>query len=93
LIGTYDPIGLHFYLSDWQGSRRVQTNYLGEVEQTCTNLPYGEAESCTPQPTEDLYAGLEYDQESGIFHADNRQYSENFGAWTTPDRKRVVFPC
>jgi hypothetical protein len=41
LVATYDPNGLHFYLADWTGSRRVQTDYEGVVEQTCTNLPYG----------------------------------------------------
>jgi hypothetical protein len=27
LIGTYDNNGLHFYLNDWLGTRRVQTDY------------------------------------------------------------------
>jgi RHS repeat-associated protein len=85
LIATYDPNGLHFYLNDWNGSRRVQTDYEGVVEQTCTNLPYGDGESCSAAPTEDLYAGLERDSESGLDHAMFRQYSSTFGRWTTPD--------
>ena len=45
LLGTYDTNngkgGLHFYLDDWLGTRRVQTNALGQLELTCQNLPYG----------------------------------------------------
>jgi len=85
LIATYDPNGLHFYLNDWTGSRRVQTDYQGVVEKTCTNLPYGDGPSCDPSPAEDLYAGLERDSESGLDHAMFRQYSSTFGRWTTPD--------
>jgi RHS repeat-associated protein len=85
LIATYDPNGLHFYLNDWNGSRRVQTDYEGVVEQTCTNLPYGDGESCSAVPTEELYAGLEQDSESGLDHAMHRQYASAFGRWTTPD--------
>jgi RHS repeat-associated protein len=85
LLATYDPNGLHFYLNDWTGSRRVQTDYEGVVEQTCTNLPYGDGVSCGPTPSENLYAGLERDSESGLDHAMFRQYSSTFGRWTTPD--------
>ncbi len=77
--------GLHFYLNDWTGSRRVQTDYEGVVEKTCTNLPYGDGLSCNPSSAEDLYAGLERDSESGLDHAMFRQYSSTFGRWTTPD--------
>ena len=85
LIGTYDSNGLHFYLNDWTGSRRVQTDYEGVVEQTCTNLPYGDGESCSATPTEELYAGLESDSESGLDNAMYRSYAPAFGRWTTPD--------
>jgi RHS repeat-associated protein len=85
LLATYDPNGLHFYLTDWTGSRRVQTDYEGVVEQTCTNLPYGDGVSCGPTPGEELYAGLDRDSESGLDHAMFRQYSSTFGRWTSPD--------
>ncbi len=48
LIGLVSMNGLHFYLNDWNGSRRVQTDYEGVVEQTCMNLPYGNGETCSP---------------------------------------------
>ena len=41
LIATYDPAGLHFQLGDWLGTRRVQTNYAGNIEETCASLPFG----------------------------------------------------
>ncbi len=63
----------------------MQTDYQGVVEQTCTNLPYGDGVSCGPTPSEELYAGLDRDSESGLYHAMYRQYSSTFGRWTTPD--------
>jgi hypothetical protein len=35
LMATYDNDGLHFYLNDWLGTRRAQTDYEGVLEQTC----------------------------------------------------------
>jgi RHS repeat-associated protein len=85
LLATYDTNGIHFDLNDWNGSRRVQTDYEANVEQTCANLPYGNGEICTPTPSEFLYAGLQRDAESGLDHAMYRQYSSVFGQWTVPD--------
>jgi RHS repeat-associated protein len=85
LIATYDANGLHYYLNDWNGSRRVQTDYEGVVEQTCTNLPYGNGETCSATPTEELYAGLERDSAAGLDNAMYRSYASAFGRWTTPD--------
>jgi len=64
LLGTYDTKGLHFYFNDWLGSRRVQTNALGQLEQSCRSLPYGNGETCTltalataDDPTEQHFTG------------------------------------
>lgn len=85
LIATYDPNGLHFYLNDWTGSRRVQTDYEGVVEQTCTNLPYGDGQTCSATPSEELYAGLERDSAAGLDNAVYRSYVSAYGRWLTPD--------
>jgi len=85
LIATYDPNGLHFYLNDWLGSRRVQTDYQGVVEQTCANLPYGNGVTCGSDPSEYLFAGMEQDDAPGLANAMYRQYASAFGRWTTPD--------
>jgi hypothetical protein len=73
LIATYDggvtasgvvTSGLHFYLDDPLGTRRVQTDFTGVVEKSCSSLPFGDGETCAPTPTEHLFAGKERDTES-----------------------------
>jgi RHS repeat-associated protein len=86
LIGTYDSNGLHFYLNDWLGTRRVQTDYEGVTEQTCSSLPYGNGETCTtPFPTENLFTGKERDSESGNDYFGARYYASSMGRWLSPD--------
>ncbi|HEX4019860.1 MAG TPA: RHS repeat-associated core domain-containing protein [Acidobacteriaceae bacterium] len=86
LIGTYDSNGLHFYLNDWLGTRRVQTDYEGVTEQTCSSLPYGNGETCTtPFPTENLFTGKERDAESGNDYFGARYYESAMGRWLSPD--------
>ena len=88
LFATYDSVGLHFQLTDWLGNKRVQTNYAGAVEQTCQNLPFGNQLNCTASSTAPNnldYAGLQYDAESGLYHATARQYGPVTGRWTAPD--------
>ena len=54
LIATYsadpDPSQgvaalLDFQFGDWLGTRRVLTDYTGNIEETCDSLPYGNGES------------------------------------------------
>ncbi len=46
LIATYNATGLHFFFNDWLGTRRVQTDYAGNVQLTCASLPYGNGLNC-----------------------------------------------
>jgi RHS repeat-associated protein len=85
LFATYDTQEVHFYLNDWLGTRRVQTDSAGMVEQDCASLPYGDSETCTPLPTENLYTGKERDQESGNDYFGARYYSSMYGRWLSPD--------
>jgi RHS repeat-associated protein len=85
LLATYDVNGLHFYLTDPLGSRRVQTNYAGVLEQTCQSLPFGDWETCTPSPTEHLFTGKERDQESGNDYFGARYYASTMGRFLSPD--------
>lgn len=57
LIATYsadpDPSQgvaalLDFQFGDWLGTRRVLTDYTGNIEETCDSLPYGNGETCAP---------------------------------------------
>jgi hypothetical protein len=56
--------GLHFYFDDPLGTRRVQTDFAGNVEQTCSSLPFGDGQTCGTTPTEHLFTGKERDTES-----------------------------
>jgi RHS repeat-associated protein len=85
LIATYDLDGLHFYVSDPLGTRRAQTNYAGVVEQTCSSLPFGDAESCGSTPTEHLFTGKERDSESGNDYFGARYYASTMGRFLSPD--------
>jgi RHS repeat-associated protein len=86
LIATLDVDGLlHFYLNDPLGSRRVQTDYAGVLEQSCSSLPYGDQESCAPTPTEHLFTGKERDTESGNDYFGARYYSSTMGRFMSPD--------
>ncbi|HTW46262.1 MAG TPA: hypothetical protein VMD58_12000 [Acidobacteriaceae bacterium] len=82
LMATYDAVNLHFYLNDWLGTRRVQTDYSGVVEQDCMSLPYGDSETCIPLPTENLYTGKEKDAETmgGVSPFGVNQGNDYFGA-------------
>jgi RHS repeat-associated protein len=100
LIATYSAItdsngqadgALHFYLDDWLGTRRVQTDYAGVVEQGCWSLPFGDAESCQPTPTEHIFTGKERDQESGNDYFKYRYYASSMGRWLSPDPSGLMY--
>jgi len=94
LIATYsadpDPSQgvvalLDFQFGDWLGTRRVLTDYTGNIEETCDSLPYGNGETCAPTPTEHLFTGKERDAESGNDYFGARYYSSDAGRFLTPD--------
>jgi len=88
LIATYDPLGLHFHLSDWLGTQRVQTDYAGNIEQTWQSLPFGEF-APMPNPslgsTEQHFTGKERDTETGNDYFMARYYSSSMGRFMSPD--------
>lgn len=89
LIATYSTQNrqgiLNFYFDDWLGSRRVMTDYTGNVQETCHSLPYGNGEDCGPAPTEHLFTGKERDQESGNDYFLARYYGSSMGRFLSPD--------
>ena len=94
LLATYETAAagppangatLHFYLDDPLGTRRVQTDYAGVIEQTCSSLPFGDGETCTPTPTEHLFTGKERDAESGNDYFGARYYASSIGRFLSPD--------
>jgi RHS repeat-associated protein len=88
LIATYDSSGLHFHLTDWLGTRRVQTNYVGALEMSCTSLPFGDSLSCSGSAhdaTEHHFTGKERDAESGLDNFGARYNASSMGRFMTPD--------
>src|SRR5579875_296724 len=95
-LATYDGDDLHFYLNDWLGTRRVQTDYSGVVEQDCMSLPYGDSETCGPTPAENLFTGKARDAETaggvspfGVNQGNDyfgaRYYGSSMGRFLSPD--------
>jgi RHS repeat-associated protein len=85
-------VGLHFQLADWLGSRRVQTDYAGNTEETCTNMPFGDNLSCPPtslptaeDATDHHFTDKERDAESGNDYFGARYYGSTSGRFLSPD--------
>jgi len=85
LIATYDQGGVHFQFSDWLGTRRVETDYAGNPEETCTNQPFGDNAPPCSSPTEHFFTAKERDTESGLDYFGARYYSSATGRFLTPD--------
>jgi RHS repeat-associated protein len=94
LDATYDTKGLHFQLADPLGTRRVQTNYQGVVEEYIQSLPFGDnlntvipsgAPSTADDATEHHFTGKERDTESGNDYFGARYYASAVGRWLSPD--------
>jgi RHS repeat-associated protein len=95
LLATYDKDSLHFYLNDWLGTRRAQTDASGVTEQTCQSLPFGDQLGCTNSiqyPTEHHFTGKERDYESGNDYFEARYYSSAMGRFMSPDWSAKVMP-
>ena len=91
---------LHFQLADPLGTRRIQTNSVGEAELDCQSLPFGDQLNCFPDPrapndnpAEDAtgsltsihFTGKERDAESGLDYFGARYYASNMGRFMSPD--------
>jgi RHS repeat-associated protein len=100
LTATYDTLGVHYSLTDPLGTKRVQANALGQVDESCTSLPFGNeagnpiGASCAPTPnslgtagdaTEHHFTQKEHDNETGNDYFLARYYSSALGRFTTPD--------
>jgi len=78
----------YFRRTDHQGTPRVSTDYTGTVQQTGSNLPFGDNFVDTPSsPIIDFtgYAGGMWDSENNSDHFGSRDYAKAQGRWFTPD--------
>jgi RHS repeat-associated protein len=83
---------IHFYFDDPLGSRRAQTDYAGNLERSCGNLPYGDGETCDPTPTEHLFTNKERDAETGNDYFGARYFASTMGRFLSPDWSAKVEP-
>jgi RHS repeat-associated protein len=74
---------VHFFLSDWLGTKRVQTAYDGTTENMWTNLPFGDG--CNCNDSEQHFTGKERDTESGLDDFGARYYASAMGRFMSPD--------
>jgi trimeric autotransporter adhesin len=94
LFATYDNNGLHFYFNDVVGTRRIQTDYAGVMEQSCSGLPFGDSLTCSASvqfPTEHHFTGKERDSESGLDYFGARYYTSNLGRFMSPDPSGLAY--
>ena len=92
------PTGLHFYIADPLGTRRVQASAIGTAELFCLTLPWGNSLPNLIQPdcvtsggvlstaaTEHTFTGKERDTESGLDYFGARYYGSSMGRFMSPD--------
>jgi RHS repeat-associated protein len=88
LLATYNGSSTYFALGDWLGTKRVETDALGNVQATWVNLPFGDSPSqigSGVDATEQHFTGKIHDAESGLDYFGARYYASNDARFLTPD--------
>jgi RHS repeat-associated protein len=91
LAATYDTgaaATLNFNLSDWLGTKRVETKSNGSLENWWKSDPFGayqKPDIATSDDTEHHFTGKERDTESGNDYFGARYYESGIGRWVSPD--------
>ena len=85
-VATYTNNTTYFDHSDWLGTVRARSSVSGASVETCTSLPFGDAQTCTGTDWSPLhFTGQDWDSESNLTHFMFRQLSMTEGRWTSPD--------
>ena len=85
-LGTYYPNATYFSLTDWLGTEHLRTDNLGNLYQTCYNLPFGDGQTCAGTDASPLhFTGKERDSETGLDYFGARYYGSNAGRFVTVD--------
>ncbi|HEV2987795.1 MAG TPA: RHS repeat-associated core domain-containing protein [Candidatus Angelobacter sp.] len=85
-LATYTSTGAYFHHRDWLGNLRAVTDQNGAIQQTCTNLPFGDALNCSAAGTTPTYfTGYMRDGETNLDFANARYFSSQFGRFMSPD--------
>jgi RHS repeat-associated protein len=88
LVATYEGGTTYFALSDWLGTKRVETVPNGTCLSTYASLAYGDEltpSGTCPDATEHHYTTKEHDGESGNDFFLARYYSSTAGRFISPD--------
>jgi len=95
-LATYDNVNgpnpgqTVFIHDDWQGTERVRSLYDGSSYESCTNLPFGDDQTCNlknsaPDPSPLHYTGRTRDVETNLDYFGARYYSSGMAHWMSPD--------
>ena len=76
----------YFDFTDWLGTERVRTDPTMATKETCTNLPFGDSQTCTGTNVSPLaFTGQQYDSEDNFTNFQFRQHDATQGRWLTTD--------
>jgi RHS repeat-associated protein len=91
-LATYDQVPQQtiFVHNDWQGTERARSKYDGTSYETCSNLPFGDSQSCTvvggaADPSPLHYTGKVRDVETNLDYFGARYYASGMAHWMSPD--------
>lgn len=91
-LATYTPDGIHYPVTDWLGTKRVQVNpnntiSANGVEERCTSQPFGDQQICdiSVDASPRHFTGKERDFESGLDYFGARYYGSSMGRFMSPD--------
>src|SRR5271166_1750042 len=85
LIAEYANGTTYFIHPDHLGSTRLLTTLNQSVCESLDYLPFGEQAGSGSCPAGQRFTGDEWDEETGLDHAQFRQYSSAQGRWISPD--------
>jgi RHS repeat-associated protein len=86
-LGNYSNNMTYFAHNDQVGTRRRYTDPNGNIVETCTSLPFGDALSCTGSTTGSptAFTGQDWDPNTNLTRFPMRNYSTQQGRWMHPD--------
>ncbi len=88
-LATYDIASnaTYFIHGDWQGTERLRTNSAGAAYESCTNLPFGDNQSCSggADISPMHFTGKPRDTETNLDYFGARYYNSGMARWMSPD--------
>jgi len=89
-VATYTNNTTYFDHRDWLGTVRARSSVTGASVETCTSLPFGDAQTCTGTDWSPLhFTGQDWDSESSLTHFMFRQLSTTQGALDHAGPRRI----